>query len=317
MTDTFGPVGTQIDFRARTDFEEGQHVIYHNAEDGLDYEAVITDVYSSSNDVEAPEVAHIDAGFLGHLKNVSISAREEPNAPGTFSLKPVAPPDAPTDGRRRVNLPKLVSENGPGQELPIRSDENRRPPTPYDSRIANAIDGVPDAGTAEVPDPDVPLDKPMEENVTYEQREQGSTVEPLAEVRDDNDQRNKATPDDPMTLENEAGPADSRPDSEHALFGFGEGPAEEDMPPRAPDQQQQQAATDADNAKAARHAEETKNTSDAQARRAARDQGNVDEGAEESHPVDEYATGGGWYDVPDAGKVQGRDNAIAAYDETH
>jgi hypothetical protein len=246
MTDTFGPVGTQIDFRARTDFEEGQHVIYHNAEDGLDYEAVITDVYSSSNDVEAPEVAHIDAGFLGHLKNVSISAREEPNAPGTFSLKPVAPPDAPTDGRRRVNLPKLVSENGPGQELPIRS-----------------------------------------------------------------------TPDDPMTLENEAGPADSRPDSEHALFGFGEGPAEEDMPPRAPDQQQQQAATDADNAKAARHAEETKNTSDAQARRAARDQGNVDEGAEESHPVDEYATGGGWYDVPDAGKVQGRDNAIAAYDETH
>lgn len=131
LRDSFGPVGAQPTFQEPSDYIVGQHVVFHHF-DGKDYEAVVTAVWGPGSDVANRWVVHLDVGGLadGHLKNIGESAREDTQSEGTFSLKPKAVPGV-EDGRD-----SLVRNRSAGTALPVRADENPRPPAGKNDEIA-------------------------------------------------------------------------------------------------------------------------------------------------------------------------------------
>jgi len=162
--DAFGPVGAQPTFQEPSDYERGQHVVFHHF-DGKDYEAVITDVWEPGSDVANRWSVHLDVGKIGKLKNIvegtglsgDNSFSGQPSVEGTFSLKPKADPTTKDDD--------LVANQRVGTEVPVRADLNPRPPAGEPERLR-------------IEDFDIsaaPSDAPQEPYV----------ADPFEEVRDD------------------------------------------------------------------------------------------------------------------------------------
>lgn len=165
--EAFGPVGAQPTFQEPSDYQVGQHVVFHHF-DGKDYEAVITAVWGAGSDVANRWVVHLNVGGLadGDLKNIGEASREDTQPEGTFSLKPKAE-EGVADGRD-----SLVRNRSAGTVLPVRADENPRAPAGPNDVIAR--DQVPltmDDFKVSV----APADAPQE---PFE-------ADPFEEVRDD------------------------------------------------------------------------------------------------------------------------------------
>jgi hypothetical protein len=169
--DSFGPVGAQPTFQEPSDYRVGQHVVFHHF-DGKDYEAVISSVWGPGSDVANRWVAHLDVGGLanGHLKNISEASREDTQPEGTFSLKPKSV-DGVADDRD-----SLVRNRSAGTVLPVRADENPRPPAGERDLIARDQRRL---TMEDFKQSVAPADAPQE---PY-------TADALAEVRDDQVQR--------------------------------------------------------------------------------------------------------------------------------
>lgn len=165
--DSFGPVGAQPHFQEPSDYQVGEHVVFHHF-DGQDYEAVITAVWEPGSDVANRWVVHLDAGSLGKLKNITESGREDPQHEGTFSLKPSK---SVNPGAERDRLVRNVAA---GTVVPTRQDLNPRPRSEIDGSAT--ADQVP---ISEFAMSAAPVDAPQE---PYE-------ADPIEEVRDDQVQR--------------------------------------------------------------------------------------------------------------------------------
>jgi hypothetical protein len=182
--DPFGPVGAQPTFLEPSDYQVGEHVVYHHF-DGKDYEAVITDVWGPGSDVTNRWAVHLDAGSIGLLRNITQASREDTQPEGTFSLKPrdVSPLTKGDD---------LVKNRSAGAVLPTRADENPRPQSvereergPRGGTKTREVNPGGEPLRAEDFDwSAAPVDAP----------EQPYSADALVEVRDDQVQRERGAP---------------------------------------------------------------------------------------------------------------------------